>query len=148
MIDSSDITGIILAGLVIVPTLASLAVPALAGEPVFDPQAVRAHVTFLADDLLEGRDTGSRGYDIAANYVAAQFIAGLQALRAGDDPLLLVLPSDHVIADENAFRAAVLRAVPAAAPAKWSRPWRSRCQVCPRSMRSRSKPHRRTCACG
>lgn len=56
-------------------TGAGLAVPALAGEPVFDPQAVRAHVTFLADDLLEGRDTGSRGYDIAANYVAAQFIA-------------------------------------------------------------------------
>ena len=47
-----------------------------------DPQAVRAHVTFLADDLLEGRDTGSRGYDIAANYVAAQFIAmGLKPER-------------------------------------------------------------------
>lgn len=55
--------------------LASAAAPALAGEPAFDPAAVRAHVTFLADDLLEGRDTGSRGYDIAANYVAAQFIA-------------------------------------------------------------------------
>lgn len=55
--------------------LASTAVPALAEDPVFDPQAVRAHVTFLADDLLEGRDTGSRGYDIAANYVASQFIA-------------------------------------------------------------------------
>jgi hypothetical protein len=49
--------------------------PALAQDLVFDPQAVRAHVTFLADDLLEGRDTGTRGYDIAANYVAAQFIA-------------------------------------------------------------------------
>ncbi|MBA4353868.1 MAG: peptidase M28 [Novosphingobium sp.] len=55
--------------------LGTVATPALAQDPVFDPQAVRAHVTFLADDLLEGRDTGSRGYDIAANYVAAQFIA-------------------------------------------------------------------------
>jgi hypothetical protein len=55
--------------------LGTTAVPALAEEPVFDPQAVRAHVTFLADDLLEGRDTGSRGFDIAANYVASQFIA-------------------------------------------------------------------------
>ncbi len=55
--------------------LASTAVPASAGEPVFNPEAVRAHVTFLADDLLEGRDTGTRGYDIAANYVASQFIA-------------------------------------------------------------------------
>lgn len=55
--------------------LATTAVPAFAVDPVFDPEAVRAHVTFLADDLLEGRDTGTRGYDIAANYVASQFIA-------------------------------------------------------------------------
>ena len=27
----------------------------------------------LADDLLEGRETGTRGFDIAARYVAAQF---------------------------------------------------------------------------
>lgn len=61
--------------LLIAALLASSATPALAQDPVFDPQAVRAHVTFLADDLLEGRDTGTRGYDIAANYVASQFIA-------------------------------------------------------------------------
>lgn len=34
---------------------------------------VRAHVEFLADDRLEGRDTGSRGHEIAARYVASQF---------------------------------------------------------------------------
>ena len=34
---------------------------------------IRAHVEFLASDLLEGRDTGSRGHRIAANYVAAEF---------------------------------------------------------------------------
>ncbi len=45
----------------------------------FSAEAFRAHVTFLADDLLEGRDTGSRGYEIAARYVATQFAAlGLQ----------------------------------------------------------------------
>nr|WP_295374265.1 M28 family metallopeptidase [uncultured Sphingosinicella sp.] len=43
--------------------------------PVFSPEAFRGHVDFLADDLLEGRDTGSRGYDIAAKYVATQFQA-------------------------------------------------------------------------
>jgi Peptidase family M28/PA domain len=32
---------------------------------------VRAHVEFLADDLLEGREAGTRGYDVAARYVAA-----------------------------------------------------------------------------
>jgi hypothetical protein len=34
---------------------------------------IEAHVAFLADDLLEGRGTGSRGYDLAARYVAMQF---------------------------------------------------------------------------
>ena len=34
---------------------------------------LRAHMAFLADDLLEGRGTGTRGYRLAANYVRAQF---------------------------------------------------------------------------
>ena len=37
------------------------------------PEAIRAHMSFLADDLLEGRGTATRGYDIAARYVAARF---------------------------------------------------------------------------
>ncbi len=45
--------------------------------------AVRAHVEFLADDLLEGRDTATRGYDIAARYVAAQ-LALLGLAPAGE----------------------------------------------------------------
>jgi hypothetical protein len=36
-------------------------------------EAIRAHVDFLASDLLEGRAAASRGYDVAAGYVAAQF---------------------------------------------------------------------------
>ena len=36
---------------------------------------VRADVEFLASDSLEGRDTGSKGYVIAAEYVASQFRA-------------------------------------------------------------------------
>lgn len=35
--------------------------------------ALRAHVEFLADDLLEGRGAATRGYDLAAAYVASQF---------------------------------------------------------------------------
>jgi Zn-dependent M28 family amino/carboxypeptidase len=63
--------------------LLALAAP-LAAEPDFSADRVKAHVTFLADDLLEGRDTGSRGHEIAARYIISQFAAaGLQP--AGKD---------------------------------------------------------------
>ncbi len=35
--------------------------------------SLRGHVSFLASDLLEGRDTPSRGLDIAGEYIASQF---------------------------------------------------------------------------
>lgn len=45
----------------------------------FSPERIKADVSFLADDLLEGRDTGTRGYDLAARYVANRFAwLGLQ----------------------------------------------------------------------
>ncbi|HEY8131298.1 MAG TPA: M28 family metallopeptidase [Thermoanaerobaculia bacterium] len=40
---------------------------------VIRESAIAAHMRFLASDLLEGREPGSRGYDVAAEYVAAQF---------------------------------------------------------------------------
>lgn len=46
--------------------------------------SLRGHLSFIASDLLEGRFTPSRGLDIAAEYIAAQFRrAGLEP--AGDD---------------------------------------------------------------
>jgi len=45
--------------------------------------SLRGDLSFLASDLLEGRDTPSRGLDIAAEYIAAQFqIAGLEPIGA------------------------------------------------------------------
>jgi hypothetical protein len=45
--------------------------------------SLRGDLTFLASDLLEGRATPSRGLDIAAEYIAAQFqIAGLEPIAA------------------------------------------------------------------
>lgn len=62
---------------------ALVAAPALAA-PQFSADAFRAHVSFLADDRLEGRDTGSRGHEIAARYVVAQFMAaGLKPAGEG-----------------------------------------------------------------
>ena len=51
---------------------------------------------------------------VGRNTAPAIAVAALQAMREGADPLLLVLPSDHVIADAPAFRAAVRQAEPAA----------------------------------
>ncbi len=46
--------------------------------------SLRGHLSFIASDLLEGRGTPSRGLDLAAEYIAAQFRrTGLEP--AGDD---------------------------------------------------------------
>src|SRR6266436_5614552 len=61
-----------------------LPVNAAAAMRGIDAERIRAHVRFLSDDLLEGRGTGARGGDIAAQYIAAQF--ALDGLKpAGDD---------------------------------------------------------------
>src|SRR5882672_7867798 len=45
--------------------------------------SLRGHLSFIASDLLEGRNTPSRGLEIASEYIAAQFRrAGLEP--AGD----------------------------------------------------------------
>ena len=41
--------------------------------PQVNENNIKAHIAFLADDTLEGRDTGSNGYQIAANYVTSYF---------------------------------------------------------------------------
>jgi hypothetical protein len=52
--------------------------------PQFSGDRIKSDVTFLADDRLEGRYTGSPGYDIAARYVAGRFAAlGLQPANNG-----------------------------------------------------------------
>ena len=57
---------------------ARLAMDSLSGDSVI------AHMRFLADDMLEGRGTGTRGHEIASKYIAAQFEAlGLKPAGAG-----------------------------------------------------------------
>ena len=45
-----------------------------AANPI-DENSLRAHIKFLSDDKLEGRGTGARGGEIAAQYLAAQLEA-------------------------------------------------------------------------
>lgn len=61
-----------------IPLDANAAMQDLQKEPF------RAHMAFLADDLLEGRGTGERGHEIAARYVAAQF-QSMRLKPAGTD---------------------------------------------------------------
>jgi Zn-dependent M28 family amino/carboxypeptidase len=82
-------------------------VPAAAQEAAtsIDPEKIRAHVRFLASDLLEGRGPGTRGGQLAAEYMATQFaLAGLKPV--GDNgtffqsvPFMAV----HTDADKTSF---------------------------------------------
>jgi peptidase M28-like protein len=56
------------------------------------PDAIRGHVEFLASDLLEGRAAATRGYDIAAAYVAAQFRQAGLAPAGDQDTYLQTVP--------------------------------------------------------
>jgi Zn-dependent M28 family amino/carboxypeptidase len=48
-----------------------------------DPEKIRATVKYLSDDKLEGRGTGQKGGDMAADWIAEQF-KGYGLLPAGD----------------------------------------------------------------
>jgi Zn-dependent M28 family amino/carboxypeptidase len=55
-----------------------------AAEQSIHADALRGHIRFLADDLLEGRGPGSRGDELAQRYIAAQFEAlGLEPAAPG-----------------------------------------------------------------
>ena len=64
--------------------------------------ALMADVSFLAADALEGRGTPSRGLDLAAEYIAAQYRrAGLE--RAGDDGYFQTAAFAEVTPDPSGF---------------------------------------------
>jgi Zn-dependent M28 family amino/carboxypeptidase len=73
--------------------------PAIVAMQGIRKENIETHVRFLSHDLLEGRGTGARGGDIAAQYMAAQFaLYGLKP--AGDNgtylqrvPLVGVTPA-------------------------------------------------------
>lgn len=55
---------------------------------------------------------------VGRNTAPAVAVAALQALANGEDPILLVLPADHVIRDEQALRSAIALARPLALAGK------------------------------
>jgi Zn-dependent M28 family amino/carboxypeptidase len=88
-----------------VPEVPGLPTGARSAAASIDPEKIRAHVRFLSLDLLEGRGPGTRGAELAAEYIATQFaLAGVEP--AGDNgtyfqavPLVAV----HTIDDKTKF---------------------------------------------
>jgi hypothetical protein len=65
-------------------------------------ESLRGHLSFLASDLLEGRGTPSKGLDLAAEYIAAQFRrAGLEPI--GDDGYFQTAEWKYLAPDPDRF---------------------------------------------
>jgi Zn-dependent M28 family amino/carboxypeptidase len=70
-----------------------------AAMPDISATNIEAHIRFLASDYLAGRDTGSEGYEIAANYVASQMrLLGLEP-AGRDGSYFEAVPMHDVRAD-------------------------------------------------
>ena len=84
-----------------VPQVSGLPTSAEQAMATVDPEKIRAQVRFLASDLLEGRGTGQRGGDIAAEYIATQFaLYGLKP--AGDNGTFLQkVPLEGIATQDN-----------------------------------------------
>jgi Zn-dependent M28 family amino/carboxypeptidase len=108
-------------GLILLPLVCAAAAGPLRGQQTapaarvarsVDPNVMRAHLEFLADDALEGRRPGTRGGELAAKYIAAQFERlGLEP--AGDSgtyyhqvPIITITPGPtvRVSSGELAYR--------------------------------------------
>ncbi len=69
-----------------------------------DQAAMKAHVMFLASDAMRGREAGSPEFDIAAQYVAAQFYAAGLRPAGDDDGYLQKVPLiGYKLADKGNF---------------------------------------------
>ncbi|WP_058187979.1 M28 family peptidase [Terracidiphilus gabretensis] len=105
---------IALATVLTIPAAAQqLTVPAVSGLPPaahqaaesINPEHMRAHVHFLALDLLEGRGPGTRGDQLAAEYIATQFaLNGLTPAGDGGSWFQKVpLYAVHTLEDKTTF---------------------------------------------
>ncbi|MFT6270464.1 MAG: Zn-dependent M28 family amino/carboxypeptidase [Alphaproteobacteria bacterium] len=98
---------------------------------------IKGHMNFLAHDLLEGRDTGSRGHEIASLYIATEFQRyGLKpagedntfmqrvgfrkgllvqespslVLRKGSETTELAFPNDYIVSPNLGYAQAMISA--------------------------------------
>ena len=88
-----------------VPMVPGLPPAARSAAASIDAEKIRAHVRFLSLDLLEGRGPGTRGAELAAEYIATQFaLAGVEP--AGDNGTYfqrVPLYAIHTVEDKTKF---------------------------------------------
>ncbi len=65
-----------------------------------DVNHIKSHLFFLADDLLGGRDTGSKGHDIASLYIATEF-AKYGMTPAGTDGFMQKVTFRKALLEQN-----------------------------------------------
>src|ERR1019366_10312056 len=88
-----------------VPEVAGVPAQARAAAESINADRIRAHVRFLSLDLLEGRGPGTRGAELAAEYIATQFAldgvkpAGENGTYFQSVPLMAV----HTVEDKTKF---------------------------------------------
>ncbi len=72
--------------------------PALQVMDKISPNAIKGHMTFLSDDLLEGRQPGKRGFAIGSKYIESQMI-GLGLEPGNGDSYIQEVPFRHAWVD-------------------------------------------------
>ncbi len=111
------------------------------GDPAVSATRIRADIEFLADDLLEGREAGTRGHELAARYAAASLKAAGYAPGADDGTYFQEVPfidNNYAIWETPSSSLSTMRKrcgpptmwwtsvpAPAFAAAKWLPPARS-----------------------
>ena len=97
-----------------VPEIQGLPPAARTAADSIDAEKIRAHVRFLSLDLLEGRGPGTRGDQLAAEYIATQFaLNGLQpAADSGTYFQRVPLYAVHTIEDKTKFSFAAANGQP------------------------------------
>ncbi|WEF34191.1 M28 family peptidase [Pseudoduganella chitinolytica] len=82
--------------------------------PAVPEHALRGHLAFLADDLLEGRGTGQRGGDLAVRYLETQaHVIGLQPMPTGGYRQSVKFEGSKLLPDSKVtFRAGATRLQP------------------------------------
>lgn len=75
--------------------------PVKKGLNVLSTKSSRAILNFLASDWMEGREPGTKGHDLAAEYLASMFqLNGLEPVRKLNDPFS---QADNIYFPNNAY---------------------------------------------